>query len=444
MILTQETVFVPVMEIFDFIAESKKFIGTLMDLLELQYRHVLEGASHIKDIDVKIRQGLERSTSSIYNWIETVVQDWEKRISGTVSFFTSSVVSQSAATDSWASSPQPLPPSPAPTPTVAPGTVGAAGTLPGAESPNTTAPAAARGTSTRRRPNPPPKRIKRAEILPKAQPPPTQIPVPIQRARTPQPQPRIASSSFRPPRAVLPSQSVLPPATTAPNLDPGAQYHTAWEPPNVTMPGGYAIPYSSPGGVFQHPGLTPTHYAPMHPNQLEVQQYLAPEQQSDIVTTEPMQHDVPPRPPSTSTISTLHASRLMSATPRSSLASLTWIRDENRDSSQTLVEAHPPGRCRDIYCPSCSKALPDDITAQHSPVGAIHPVTGPPSHHHAFQTAGGGGGPGSGPPFTTSPGSGEIHSFAGQVDWGFHAAHGGPGGNDNMFGGSGPGPQEGY
>jgi hypothetical protein len=392
------------------------------------------------NVDVKIRQGLERSVQTIYNWIETVVQDWEQRISGTFSLYTSSAISQPPATDSWASTPQLLPPSPAPTPTVVvSGNAGPINTLPGAESPGATAPPGARGTSARRRPNPPPKRIKRAEIMPKA-PPQTQIPVPIQRARTPQPQTRTVSHTFRPPR-VLPSQSVLPPTSTAPNLDPGPPYHTSWENPTVTMGGTYGVSYSSPGDVFQHTAMAPTHYAPIHPNHLEAQQYLAPEQPADSVPPDAMHHDMDTRPPSTSTISTIHASRLMSTTPRSSLASLSWIRDENRDSSQTLVEAHPPGRCRELYCPSCSKTMPEDM---HSPV-VMHPsVTGPPQphHHHAYQTVGG-----TGPPFTTSPG--EVHNFADQVEWSFHAAggvhgHGAGGNNDNMFGGGGHGPQEGY
>ena len=46
---------------------------------------------------------------------------------------------------------------------------------------------------------------------------------------------------------------------------------------------------------------------------------------------------------------------------RSSLASV-WNRDSaNRDSSQTLVEAHPPGPCQNLYCPSCSKTLPEGV-----------------------------------------------------------------------------------
>ncbi|KAL2129833.1 hypothetical protein VTI74DRAFT_7263 [Chaetomium olivicolor] len=427
-----DPVFVPVMEIFDFISESKKFLSTLKDLLELQYRHVLEGATQVMNIDTKIRQGLERSTQSIYNWIETVVQDWEQRISGTVSLFTSSAISQPASSDSWASTPR-LPPSPAPTPTVVAGNVTSTTALSGAESPNATAPGSLRNTSVRRRPNPPPKRIKRPEILPKA-PPPTQIPMPIQRSRTPQPQTRVTSHAFRPPPAVLPSQSVAIPPTTQ-NLDPAPQY-TGWENPAVTVTSAYTVPYTSPGDVFQHPALTPTHYQSLHHTQLEVQpSYLSPEQAPETVSPEAMQHDIiPPRPQSAATII---ANRLtMSTTPRSSLASLSWIRDENRDSSQTLVEAHPPGRCGNLYCPSCSKTMPDDMGPHPSPV-AIH-VTGPP-HQHGFQTAGAGPG---GPFQTSSPG--EVHGFADQVEWSFHAGMHGGGGNEGMFGGGHHGPQEGY
>jgi hypothetical protein len=432
------------MEIFDFIAESKNFLVTLKDLLEIQYRHVIEGANlalkgadQVMDVENKIRQGLERSTGSIYNWIETVVQDWEQRIAGTVSLFTSSAISQPATSDSWASTPH-LPPSPAPTPTVVPGNVAGANVMPGSESPGATAPGGLRGsTSVRRRPNPPTKRIKRPEILPKA-PPQTQIPVPIQRARTPQSQTRVASNAFRPPPTVLPSQSVPMPPSTSQSHNPGAPYHTSWEHPAVTVTSAYNVPYSSPVDVFQHRAMTAAHYASMHPNQLDVQpSYLAPEQPENM-SPDAMQHDMDTRPQSAATI---HANRLtMSTTPRSSLASLSWIRDENRDSSQTLVEAHPVGRCGNMYCPSCNKTMPDDMNAQPSPVG-IHHVTAAPHHHHAFHTAGAG----QGGPYQASPSPGEVHNFAEQVDWSFHPGGGihGAGGNDNMFGGH-HGPREGY
>ncbi|KAL2022906.1 hypothetical protein VTK56DRAFT_4437 [Thermocarpiscus australiensis] len=427
--------FVPVMEVFDFIAESKKFLSTLRDLLEIQYRHVLEGAGQALDVDLKIRQGLERSVQSIYNWVETVVQDWEQRIAGTVSIFTSSAVGQTATTDSFASTPQ-LPPSPASTPTVASGTGVGTSTLPAAESPGSTAPAAVRGALARRRPNPPPKRVKMPEILPKIQPA-TQIPVPVQRARTPQPQTRTIGDSFRPPPTVLPSQSIR-----SSNLDSRTPYHASWEDPTVPGQSAYSVPYTSPGDVFQHSALAPTHYASTYPRQLNVQPYLGQEQPLDAVPTETLQHDVHSNPQSASV---LRASQLISSsTPRSSLASLTWIRDENRDSSQTLVEAHPPGRCRDMYCPSCNKTLPEDMAAAQSPAQAgMHPAAaGAPPHlhhlHRAFETSG----VGSDPPFqAASSQPGEVHHFADQVEWEFHSH--GVTGNDNMFGG-GHGPQEGY
>ncbi|KAK4098352.1 hypothetical protein N658DRAFT_455433 [Parathielavia hyrcaniae] len=435
-----DPVFVPVMEIFDFIAESKNFLNTLKELLDLQYRYVLDGADQMKNIDMKIRQGLERSTGSIYTWIETVVQDWEQKLSGTMSLFTRSIISQSATSASWASTPN-LPPSPAPTTTVSGGSVAAASTLLGSESPVSTAAPGPRVPAVRRRPDPPPKRIKRPEILPKA-PPPTQLPLPIQRARTPQPQARITPNAFIAPPAVLPSQSIPALPTTTQNLNPGPSYHTSWENPAVTVTGAYSVAYTSPGDVFQHTAMAPTHYAPMHPSQLEVPPrgtYLAPESSTESLSSDAMQHDMEPRPQSTATI---QANRLtMSTTPRSSLASLSWIRDENRDSSQTLVEAHPPGRCHNMYCPSCNKTLPDDMTGQPSPV-AIHPVTGAPHPTHAFHTAG--AGPGA--PFQTSPGPAEIHSYADQVEWSFHTSGGmhGAGANDTMFGGGQHGPQEGY
>ncbi|KAL2193652.1 hypothetical protein P885DRAFT_72040 [Corynascus similis CBS 632.67] len=427
-----DPVFVPVMEIFDFITESKKFVDVLKDLLELQYRHVLEGATQLMDVDLKIKQGLERSTSSIYNWIETVVQDWEQKIAGTVSLFTSSAISQPATSDSWASTPR-LPPSPAPTPTVAPGSAAAANAMAGAESPGAPAPAPPRSTSARRRPNPPqPKRIKRPEILPKA-PPPTQIPLPIQRARTPQSQSMMVNNAFRPPPTVLPSQSVPMPPSTTQGLSQGPPYQNSWENPPVTVAGTYTIPFTGSGDLLQHPAMAPTHYGSIHPNQLDA--YMGPEQ-SETMSPDAMQHDVDSNP---QPAATMHANRLtMSTTPRSSLASAIWNRDENRDSSQTLVEAHPSGRCHNLYCPSCSKTLPDDMTGQPSPV-TIHPVTGAPQQHHAFQTAGTGQGGG---PFHPSPSPGEVHGFGDQVEW-YGGMHG-VGGNDSMFGGGHHGPQEGY
>ncbi|KAK4226563.1 hypothetical protein QBC38DRAFT_537060 [Podospora fimiseda] len=445
--------FIPVMEIFDFISESKKFVATLKDLLELQYRHVLEGTREALGIDVKIRQGLERSTQSIYNWIETVVQDWEQRISGTVSFFTGADIDRASAPESWPAGPQLLPPSPASTPTVVSGTTssGIASIAAGTDTENSGSAlsAGARNTpAARRRPNPPPKRIKRAEVLPKAQQPTTQIPQPIQRARTPQSQVRAMSSSFRP-RPVLPSQSIQIPTSVSPHLEPTPSFpHPTWE-PTVTMPSNYNIPYTNAGDMFQPAISAPAQYSPIPITQghLEGQNYLKHEHQPSpdavhIPTSEGMQHDLGGRPQSTmstSTISTMRASRLM--TPRSSIAS-TWMRDENRDSSQTLVEAHPPGRCQNMYCPSCSKAMPDDVGVTHmtvqSPVGMHHPA--PPGQHHQHTHAHQHGlyvtGAGSAFPATTGPH--EVHNFE-PVDWGYHSAGGG--GNANMFGGHG-GPQE--
>ncbi|KAK4161070.1 hypothetical protein QBC43DRAFT_107642 [Cladorrhinum sp. PSN259] len=447
--------FIPVMEIFDFISESKKFVATLKDLLEIQYRHVLEGTREALGIDLKIRQGLERSTQSIYNWIETVVQDWEQRVSGTVSFFNGADIERAPAAESWPPCAQLLPPSPASTPTVVSGTTssGIVSIAPGTDIDSSALPAAARGTSAaRRRPNPPPKRIKRAEVLPKGQHT-TQIPQPIQRARTPQLQARTLSSSFRP-RPVLPSQSIQIPASASPHLEPTPSFpHPAWE-PTVTMSNSYNIPYTHAGDLFQPPITAPAQYSPIPITQGQLEsQYLKHEHQPSpdavhIPTTEGMQHDLGVRPQSTmstSTISTMRASRLI--TPRSSIAS-TWMRDENRDSSQTLVEAHPPGRCQNMYCPSCSKPMPDDVgmtmTVQ-SPVGMHHPAPVGQQHHqshhqphqhpHAQQHGLYVTGAGAAFPPTTGP---EVHSFE-PVDWGYHG--GGGGGNPNMFGGHG-GPQE--
>ncbi|KAK4144572.1 uncharacterized protein C8A04DRAFT_36564 [Dichotomopilus funicola] len=427
-------VFVPVMEVFDFISESKRFLDRMKDLLEIQYRHIIEGASQLFDVELKIHQGLERSANSIYTWIETVVQDWEKRIAGTVSPFTSSAISQPATSDSWASTPR-LPPSPAPTPTVVAGNTAATGVAPGTESPGASTPAGLRGVAARKRSNPQVKRAKRPDILPKIAPP-TQIPLPIQRARTPQPQARVASNPFGPAPAVLPSQSVPMPPSTTQGLNASASYHGNWDAPAVTVSGAYPVSYTSPSDGFPHPAMATAHYQPIHPNQLEIQpSYLGPKQ-PETISPDAM-HDIDPRPQSAAAI---HVNRLtMSTNPRSSLGTLSWIqsRDENRDSSQTLVEAHPPGRCANMYCPSCNKTLPDDMMAQPSPVG-IHPVTGAPQHH-TFHTSNAG----QGPPFQTSS-PGEVHGFNDQV-WSFNTAGGGmPGENDHMFGGGHHGPQAGY
>ncbi|VBB84279.1 Putative protein of unknown function [Podospora comata] len=455
-----EPAFIPVMEAFDFISESEKYKDQLKELLELQYRHVLDGATHIGDIDMKIHQGLKRSIKSIYNWIETVVQDWEKKISGAVSFFNVNPVENTVVdvsdTASWAPSGQRLTPSPASTPTMLSGSTGmvstmAGTTLVGTESPGRGAPSAA----ARRRPNPV-KRIKRAEVLPKTQPT-TQIPVPIQRARTPQGQARTINTSFRPP-SVLPSQSALMPASTSGQMEQPivAFQHPNWDSPPVSMPANYAIPYTTAGDMFQSPDLitAPAHYSPVPigPSHLEVQNYLANQEHQGAVhvpTGEGLQqHDMVPRPQSTATI---RASRLI--TPRSSVAS-TWMRDENRDSAQTLVEDHPPGRCNNMYCPSCSKPLPDDMgVTMHvqSPIGMHHGVVGPghphqQQHRHQLHQQQqpheiyGQGGHTTIPGFTPTTGPMEIHGLPGneEVEWGFHG-----GANPNMFGGHG-GPQEGY
>jgi hypothetical protein len=444
----QQTDFVPVMEIFDLIDESKKFLHQLRDLLELQYRHVLSGANQALGIDLKIRQGLEKSVNTIYRWIETVVDTWEKNKVGTASPFTKTLIERATSSESSiGSTPKLLPPSPAPTPTVAAqagsSNPAANTTTASGESPSTSGSAGFEGASlpARRRPNPPPKRIKRAELLPKL--PPTQIPIPIQRARTPQAQ-RTTATPIRPARPVLPSQAMPAQTTTAASLNPVPAFQQTWEPPAVTMANTYPIAtvsYSAPSETLQHPSLAPTHYSPMdvqqHQHQLEVQPFMSSEQQGDVMHADSMQRDLDGFRSSTST---LHASQLISTTPRSSLTSLQWMRD-NRDSSQTLVEAHPPGRCRNLFCPSCNKTLPDDLTMQ-SPTG-LHPVTTGAPNHHSFHTSGG-----LGPPFTTAPGTGDIPSFAEPVTaWGFDATAGtlhGGGGNGNLFGGGHHGPQEGY
>jgi len=107
------------MEVSEFVAESKKSLARLKDLLELQYRYILNQA---EDNESKIYQELDRSTHSIYNWIEEVVQDWEQRFTHTSSLFPQHELSniQVASKDAAAGKRPLLTPSPAPTPTAAP------------------------------------------------------------------------------------------------------------------------------------------------------------------------------------------------------------------------------------------------------------------------------------------------------------------------------------
>ena len=378
--------FVPVMEVFDFVAESKRFLTTLKDLLELQYRHVLEGSSQPLDLDRKLRQGLERSTQSIYTWIETVVQDWEQRIAGAVSFFTSSAfqgpgtTGTAGATDGWAGSAQLLPPSPALTPTVpATGIGSSASNMAGGDSPDMAMPVPSRETHLKR-----PgystqyKRIRRSSSLARVQPA-SQIPTPTQRSNTPQSYGRAASvgAAARRARPVLPSQSTTLPIASAPSHQvPPAYNQAALESLAATN---YAMPYSSPTaspGIFHHSADSMVQYHGTT-QQGQAQSYQ-PSEQTHVPVAEQMDvrhHEYGGNDLRHSTASRI--GRLMSGTPRSSLGSTGWMReDSNRDSSQTLVEAHPPGRCQNMYCPSCNKTLPDDMmTVTHAAAVAMH-------HHH--------------------------------------------------------------
>ncbi|KAK5657806.1 hypothetical protein OQA88_2879 [Cercophora sp. LCS_1] len=359
--------FVPVMEVFDFVAESRKFLSKLTDLLELQYRYVLEGSAPEADMERKIQQGLEKTTRSIYLWVETVIQDWEQRFVGTVA----QVFSQPdvptihpPADDAWVGTSQLLPPSPALTPTVAPTGEASANAVARDDSPESTNQSSASGASAARRTNPP-KRIRRSDVGAK-----TQIPIPIQKARTPQPQNRTPSSSLRRPSGVpiLATQAMpttQPPASLPPNppiLNPRPSYPQHWEYPQVSSPYGppYTVMTSSPGLPSQQQATAPAYPA------------TSMAQQVPFLPSEPptpgeprldgMQHDpnAPTSDPRHS--STIRASaRFLGSTPRSSLTSI-WVRDSanaNRDSAQTLVEAHPPGPCTNMYCPSCSKTMPD-------------------------------------------------------------------------------------
>lgn len=458
------TVFVPVMEVFDFVSESKKFLHTLRELLELQYRYVLEDADKSSDVERKIRQGLDKSTKSIYNWVETVILDWEQRFTG-ISLFpragsaTQSV--QSVGEESWTSSTSVLPPSPALTPTVVAGSEATIAAASRDESPESIGHASVNS----RRTNPPPKRIRRSDAALKT----TGIPIPIQKARTPQPpNSRTPNSSLRRPSGIplLPTQAMtLPP-------NPPLQRPTfpqQWgEYPPVSSPYGappYSILTSSPGlhpqhlttapayptnGVPQSPFLSQeTHTAEQqHHHQQQMEHHLDQQQQQSIDQQQQqqqrhmdgVQHD--PTPPPTGPAdprhsSTIRSSRFLSGTtPRTSLTSV-WVRDTNsnanRDSAQTLVDAHPPGPCQNFYCPSCSKALPD---------GVGHPAQ--QQHHHPAAAVYGTG--------VVGPGGfamhvvGEEHAYGnGGGEWGYGVGMGeggvvGPGGG--MFGGGGM--QEGF
>ena len=361
------------MEVFDFVAESKKFLAKLRELLELQYRYVLDGGVQQADADRKIQQGLDKTTQSIYNWVETVIQDWEQRFTGTVSLFTQNELSniQPAADDTWTGTSQLLPPSPALTPTVAPSNETSTNAGSRDDSPESTNHVSVNGTAASRRTNPPPKRIRRSDVVAK-----TQIPVPIQKARTPQPQSRTPSSSLRRPSGV-PMLASQPPTSLPPNApiqNPRPSYPQHWEYPPVSSPYGppYSIMTSSPGLPPQHHPTAPPQYATGVPQSPFLpSEPTTPAEHQQQPPLDGMQHESANTDPHHS--ATIRASRFMGATPRSSLNSV-WVRDgnANRDSAQTLVDVHPPGPCTNFYCPSCSKTLPDGVGHPGMP----HSVTG--------------------------------------------------------------------
>ncbi|KAK1749848.1 hypothetical protein QBC47DRAFT_455681 [Echria macrotheca] len=371
--MVPDPTFVPVMEVFDFVAESKKFLDKLRELLELQYRYVLEGADQSADVERKIHQGLDRSTQSFYNWVEIVIQDWEQRFTGAVSMFSQlEALTSQPADEAWTGASQLLPPSPALTPTVAATTESApTSAATRDDSPESTSQSSVSGATGARRTNPT-KRIRRSDAVPK-----TQLPVPIQKARTPQPQSRTPSSSLRRPSGVpvLATQPLTsqPPATLPPNPpihNPRPSYPQHWtaEYPQVSSPYGppYTVMASSPGiPAPQYPTSTipqspflpsePTTPADQHPQQ----------QQPQLDCMHPDPAAPPVSLPDSRHSSTIRASRFLGSTPRSSLTS-EWVRDPtnlnaNRDSAQTLVDVHPPGPCQNLYCPSCSKMLPDGM-----------------------------------------------------------------------------------
>jgi len=447
------TAFIPVMEVFDFVAESKKFLNKLRELLELQYRYVLDGADQSVDVDRKIQQGLDRSTNSFYNWVETVIQDWEQRFTGTVSLFSQleSLNNQPPpAEEPWPSTSQLLPPSPALTPTVAPtADSSTSSAMPRDDSPESTSQGSVSGIAGARRANPP-KRIRRSDVVPK-----TQLPVPIQKARTPQPQTRTPSSSLRRPSGVpvLATQapSTLPPSTLPPNPpihNPRPSYPQHWaDYPQVSSPYGppYTVMASSPGIPAPHYPTSTIPPSPFLPSEPTTPADQHQQQQAHL-------DGMHPDPATSASVTdsrhsaTIRASRFLGSTPRSSLTSV-WVRDPsnlnaNRDSAQTLVEAHPPGPCTNIYCPSCSKTLPEGMNHPGMPHTPVHGST-PMFEGNGMVGMGAGFGMGvvGEEHGAFVPGQGEWASYGGMAI-GIEGANGMGTGPGAMFGGTGM--QEGF
>ncbi|KAK0714689.1 hypothetical protein B0H67DRAFT_644527 [Lasiosphaeris hirsuta] len=379
--------FVPVMEVFDFIAESKKVMSKLRDLLDLQYHYILEGTGQSADMELKIHQGLDRSTRSISTWIETIVQDWELRLTGTSSFSSQSDLPGNTlvADDSWAG----LPPSPALTPTVIPGSeVGAVVGISREGSPGSSNQGPTGSAPVGRRNNPPLKKARRSEGLT------SQLPVPSQKSKTPQPQGRTLPARRN--ITVLPSQSMLP--TTLPSNTPVhnptptyAAQPQAWE---YSQAPSYGPQYTmiSPGLPPQHPptpqyppisqpqsgGPMPSPYLGPEPTPADHQQQpygleaIQQQHQQHENTSSPRHsssttaNTAPYRGSGASSLNRLTYLSGSTSTPRSSVTSV-WRRDSmaaNRDSSQTLVDPHadpdmavscqPHSPCQSYSCPSCS------------------------------------------------------------------------------------------
>lgn len=391
-----DAAFVPVMEVFDFVAESKKFLGQLKDLLEIQYRYVLEDTAPPSDIELKVHQGLERSTQSLYTWIETVVQDWEQRISGTVSsFFPNGATNPAARTDNWAGTSQLLPPSPTLPPAVVPVDTSTFSAMPGGDLP---------AAAPRRQINPNPKRAKRANVPVKIQPS-TQIPVPIQRAGTPQSHARtVAPKRSQVTLSTQPAEHPMP--HSAQSHESRSPFHQSWESSPVAVPVTYGMTYHSQT-IYQPPG-TP-HYPPSGHNP-NTPSFYTPESGIEVEGG----HDA-----KLEQVPAMESRIMMAATPRSSAA---WIRDENRDSSQTLVEAHPAGRCSNMYCPGCSKTMPEELMVGYGQQQQQQQPTRRDDHiFHAPQ-----------PSFSGV----EVPFTEAQVAWAFHAHSQNPGEEpgSHMFG----------
>ncbi|KAK3935810.1 hypothetical protein QBC46DRAFT_357971 [Diplogelasinospora grovesii] len=346
--------FIPVMEIHDFVAQSKQFLDRLKDLLEIQYRHVLEGVSQPQDTELKLRQGLEKSTNTIYLWIEHVVQSWQHAIAGAMSFVAHAAASTSHErwnNDNARSS------------SISVAQFVGAGPARMASHDGSRAPMVSDSQSrTRRYIRTRARKFRKGDDESTTLQPATQIPVLAQRnSRTPElhgshHQQLGSSRQFRP---LLPDTAALQPEIS-PNRDPRLSYHDpSREAAQVGVSAsGYDIPPFISAAVF--PSGLPTE--------------AASRQHLEGITSNPggasyLSFSTEPEFQAPAMFDTLNKSPYVPPmTRRISADSSCVMRDETRDSSQTLVEAHPAGPCQDMYCVRCTETT----TPQHGTLPSPH------------------------------------------------------------------------